>query len=108
MTKFKMGGEHLRVIYTQGAVVCEHCEEWGKYEEYRTGIPFLVGDEVFELVVHKSWEDCETMYATLEHDDGGGVGNYLIIVHETGEPKDASYPDDFKCAGQRRLEGEDI
>ena len=107
MTRFKMRGETHRVIYTEGAKVCEHCYEHNKYDAHRTGIAVRAGSEELELVIHKSWEDCGTMYATLEDDDGGGVGDYLIVVHDTGEPMDASH-DDFKCEGQRRLEGEDI
>ena len=106
MTRFNMGGETYRVIYSEGAEVCEHCYEHNKFDSYRTGIMVMAGSEELELVVHKSWED-ETMYATLEDDDGGGIGDYLIAVHQTGEPMDASHRD-FKCPGQRRLEGEEV
>ena len=108
MTRFNMRGDTLRVLYKTGAKVCPHCEEWNKYEAHRTGIMVMAGSEELELVIHRSWEDCDTMYATLEDDDGGGIGDYAVIVAQTAEPKDASYPDDFKCPGQRRLEGEEI
>lgn len=107
MTRFSMGGEILRVIYTEGAKVCSHCEEYHKYDTYRTGIMVRSGSEELELVIHKSWEDCATMYATLEDDNGGGVGDYLIVVHQTGEPMDASH-EYFSCTGQRRMDGEDV
>lgn len=105
--RFNMGGENLRVIYSEGAKVCPHCEEYNKYDTHRTGELVRSGSEYLEVVIHKSWEDCATMYATLEDNNGGGIGNYLIVVHETGEPMDASH-EHFSCAGQRRLDGEDV
>tara|TARA_R100000734_G_C3318438_1_gene112585 strand:- start:1002 stop:1322 length:321 start_codon:yes stop_codon:yes gene_type:complete len=106
MTVFR-DGETFRVFYSKGAKVCEHCYEYNKYDAHRTGIMVKAGSEELELVIHKSWEDCSTMYATLEDDDGGGIGDYLIVAWPSAEPMDCSH-DDFKCAGQQRLEGEEV
>lgn len=74
-------GMKLKVWFNKGATLCGNCEENMNYEDLSNGFTVDTPEGEASLVLHQGL--CEHIYATVEFDDDGGQGDFLVT--EDGE-----------------------